>query len=157
MVLKLRITLQISVHQNFHLLAFSDRPPNEVPDCDPFFCGEMVNFSFPFCCREMVKCSFLFCCSEMVKCSFPFCCGKMVKYTLVTTNIQFARVLSEYPPHANWIPSASSSLRCPIPLGSVSMYYWMPFFAPCVLIPNTVRILLAVHSIGGASDASILL
>ena len=36
MVLKLRITLQNSVHQNCYLLVLSYRPPNEVPARDPF-------------------------------------------------------------------------------------------------------------------------
>ena len=36
MVLKLGITLNNTVNQNCHLLALSDRPPNEVPTRDPF-------------------------------------------------------------------------------------------------------------------------
>ena len=78
-------------------------------------------------------------------------------FTLVTTNIPFTRVLLVYPPHATWVPSASSSLRCPIPSVSINMSYWMPFLATCVLIPNIVWISSVVHLIGGASDASILL
>ena len=119
MVLKLCITLQNIVHQNCHFLAFSDCPPNEVPAWNPFYCCEMVKWYFPFCCGEMVKCS------------FPLCCGEMVKCNLVTTNIPFARFLLAYPPHAAYIPSAPSPLRCPIPSGSVNMSSWMPFLAPC--------------------------
>ena len=157
MVLKLHITLHNSVHLNCRLLTFLDRPPNELPASDIFCCGEIVKCSFPFCCGEMVKFSFPFCCVEMVKCSFPICCGEIVKYsfpffcgetvncTLVTTNLPFARVLLAYPPHAAWIAYVSSSLRCPIPSGSVNMSSWMPFLVPRVLMPNVIRILSVVH------------
>ena len=74
-----------------------------------------------------------------------FCC------TLVTTNLPLMRVLLAFLLHDAWIPSASSSLRCPIPLGSINMSSWMNFLAPCVLIPNIVNILSVVHLIGGAS------
>ena len=75
----------------------------------------------------------------------------------MTTNLLFVIFLLEYPPHDAWIRSPYSSLRCPIPLGSANMTSWMPFLAPCVLMPNIVRILSVVHAIGGASDASIFL
>ena len=77
--------------------------------------------------------------------------------TLVTTNISFTRFLLVYLTHAAWIPSEYSSLRFPIPLGSINMYSRMPFISPFVLRTKILSISLVVHFIGGASDASIFL
>ena len=70
--------------------------------------------------------------------------------TLVTTNLPFARVFLSYPQHDAWIPSAFSSLRCPNPSGSANMYSWVPFLAPCVLMPNSLMISSVIHLISGA-------
>ena len=72
-------------------------------------------------------------------------------------NLPFTRVLLDYPLHAAWITSTSSSLRCTITSGSVNMSSWMQCLDPCVLMTNIVRILSVFHLIGGASGASIFI
>ena len=66
-------------------------------------------------------------------------------WTRVTVNLRAAVVLLEYSLQADCIPSASSTLRWPIPSGSIIMSSQILSLARNLLMPNTANISMVVN------------